>query len=140
RTTSAQINKGFSFGYTLVDLGAGNSSGWSFAYAINNVGEAVGDMTEPSGVNRAFRTQANQPINFFSADDLGVLFNDYRSYAWAINAGGVAVGESVHNQYYIQNRATRSNGPSATLEDLQTNSTANFPFVTINGQQVRDIT
>ena len=141
RTTSAQINKGGPFfgGYTLVDLGAGNSAGWSFAYAINNSGQAVGDMTEPTGVNRAFRTQANQPINFFSADDLGVLFNDYRSYAWAINADGVAVGESVHNQNYYQNRAIRSISPTATLEDLQTNSAGNFA-VTVNFQTFNDIT
>jgi probable HAF family extracellular repeat protein len=115
------------YGYTLTDLGAGNSSGWSFAYAINNLGEAVGDMTEPTGVDRAFRTQGNQPINFQGSDDLGVLSGDYRSYAWAINNAGVAVGESLHILNFTQTRAIRSTGPTAVLEDLHTNSTGNFP-------------
>ena len=128
KVTSAQIHAPLSFGYTLTDLGAGNSSGWSFAYAINNAGQAVGDMTEPTGVNRAFRTQPNQPISFFSSDDLGVLSGDYRSYAWAINSAGAAVGESLHIQNYTQTRAIRSTAPFS-LEDLHTNSIVNFPTI-----------
>jgi probable HAF family extracellular repeat protein len=148
RVTSAQIRgiPVLSYGYILSDLGAGNSSGWSFAYAINNAGQAVGDMTKLNGQNRAFRTQANQLINFWGSDDLGVLCSvvcgtndDTRSYAWAINGQGVTVGESLHTINYTQTRAIRSNAPGVPLEDLQTTSAGNFGTLGVTNTHAQGI-
>jgi probable HAF family extracellular repeat protein len=118
----AQI-KQIRFGqYTLTDLGA--STIWSFGQAINNSGRAVGDMSEYSGsgqLQRAFRTSANQSISPGS-DDLGVLFGDYRSYAYGINSAGVVVGESVHNYPSIYTHAIRYGYNGAGMEDLHPSS------------------
>ncbi len=117
-TASAQfqIPIGQFLGYNLVDLGAA-LPGWSFATAINPWGQVVGDMKEPSGELRAFRTQANQPIVAY-VDDLGVMSGNYRSYAHAIDNYGVVVGSSVRNSPSIQSRAFRWGYNGAVMEDL----------------------
>jgi probable HAF family extracellular repeat protein len=105
--------------YTLVNLGA--STIWSFGYAINASGQAVGDMDKPTGysqqAHRAFRTAPNQPVNPWN-DDLGVLPGHWRSYAFAIDNNGVVVGDSVYNSAYIQTRAFRYGYNGAAMEDL----------------------
>lgn len=81
--------------YVFNDIGG--SSIWSFAYGINNNGQAAGDMDYYTGssskVSRAFRTAANQPIAP-ATDDMGTLPGSWKSLAYGINDNGDIVGDA----------------------------------------------
>jgi probable HAF family extracellular repeat protein len=116
----AQIRSLQSSYYTLTDLNKNyTGTGWSFAYAIDNAGQTVGDFVNSAGQTHAFRTQPNAPINYASNDDLGVLPADFFSHAYAVNGSGVVVGDSIH--LGGPSRAFRSTSPGAPLDDLTVN-------------------
>jgi len=81
----------------MVDLGAlGGDS--SFAYAINDADEVVGDSTTPSGFAHAFLWSAG------TMADLGTLGGDY-SNAFAVNRSSQVTGQALaangHNHPFV---------------------------------------
>ena len=83
----------------------------SFAYAINDVGQVVGDSwLTGDKITRAFRTGLNQPINP-STDDLGTLAG-LSSRAYGINDAGQVVGTSAGHGF-----RTGPNSPINPLSD-----------------------
>jgi probable HAF family extracellular repeat protein len=128
--------------YTLVDLGANTGNNvWSFAYGINNSGQAVGEIDYWQGgiqVQHAFRTMGNQPIALWTSDDLGTLAFDKGSAAFAISNNGTAAGDSapsyVHwDDFYNYGakpiRGFRSQYAGAALEDMKTPYYADRYFI-----------
>jgi probable HAF family extracellular repeat protein len=133
-TLPAQIRIATAISYKLTDLNAGltyGASNPSYAFAISNSGQVVGEFRNYRGSNLGFRTAPNMPIGEF--DYLGVLtgltYSDSFSWAYAVNASGVAVGDSLGNLTGVsgQSHGFRAK-PGAALENL------NAPDYTSNPQ------
>jgi len=99
------------------DLGTPGSD--SYGQAINDLGQVVGYITTPGGLNHAFRTAPNMPINTVT-DDLGTLGGNM-SYAYGIDNSGRVVGWAHTSTGQAHAFRTAPNSPtSPSTDDLGT--------------------
>jgi len=109
-------------GYRILDLGtlATGNTGYSWAMGVDKDGRVAGSSTTDSGFVHAFRTAPNTPINRF-LDDMGTFYGGENSYAWAINANGIAVGYADYANlriHPITNHAFFPGSARSVLKDL----------------------
>ncbi len=103
--------------YEIIDLGKVEGGNNSFAYGLNNSGEAVGFGNGPIITNEdglQFREFSSHALHFINGEviDLGVLANGSSSLALSINNNGISVGTSDESRTIIND-----NGDEVTINE-----------------------